>query len=68
MVAPPSTIKASTSGRLYIDLPSSVAFMTLFLVLTMRLRVRVTLLFKRSITPESPLSKHFVLMLGAALA
>jgi len=42
--------------------------MTLFRVLTVRLRVRVTLLFKRSITPESPLSKHFALMLGADLA
>lgn len=67
MVAPPSTIKASTFGGLYIDLPSSVAFKTLFRVLTVRLRVKVILLFKRSITPESLLSKHFALMLGADL-
>lgn len=68
MVAPPSTIKASIFGGLYIDLPSSVAFMTLFRVLTVRLRVRGTLLFKRLVTPESPLSKHFALMLCADLA
>lgn len=41
--------------------------MTLFRVLTVRLWVRVNLLFKRQITPESPLLKHFALMLGASL-
>nr|DAM72316.1 MAG TPA: hypothetical protein [Bacteriophage sp.] len=44
---PPCASPSRRLGGLYIDLPSSVAFMTLFRVLTVRLWVRVTLLFKR---------------------